>query len=304
MTVDAKPPRESVTVDSPWTLDRLVWPVPVVRFIELLATRTPMRFPDVDADTWSSLLSWETIREVLHASDIPAARVVVTRDGSPVMPDFFCSQGKVQAARLFDLLDRGYSMIIRRLEECHPPMAALSAHLQTVLGDRIRIALVSTTGAGGALQRHYDRGDVLALQLEGAKRWKLYDQPVDNPVMAGPAVDRSDEGVVEIDTVLNPGDRLFVPAGYWHRCENQGERSVHLSIVFNPVCAQSVLSALARAMVLDPACRRPTSRLLDPADRAASVRELQSTLVQRLRSMSVEEMMAAYFSDVDRGGSY
>ncbi|HYE86581.1 MAG TPA: cupin domain-containing protein [Vicinamibacterales bacterium] len=283
------------------TLDQVLQPFTPVQFAEMLARRAPLRFPLTDARA-RPLLSWQQVIELLRSGAVPPARLQVTRDGDPVPSAFYVAGGKLQLQRLLDLLDRGYSLLIRHIEQSYPPLDELASDLEALLGERVRISLVSTTGDGGALRRHFDPGDVLAIQLEGAKRWRIYDQPADHPVPAGPCVERAVDGATELDTVLLGGDRLFVPAGYWHRCENQEGRSLHISIVFNPMCVQNLVEVIAQKLADDRSCRTPAVRSIDPAARRAALQQLKASMLRRIETMSIEEMAAAFLRD-DRPGA-
>lgn len=284
---------------APWTFDRIVTPFSAAQFAELLNRRVPLRFPAVDATLWSSLLSWDRVKELVESGAVSVSQIQVTRDGEPVPHAFYCAGRQLQPSRLFELVDRGFSLLIRHIERACATLGALTADIEATLGERVRVSLVSTTGQGGALQRHFDPGDVLAIQLEGAKRWRIYDRPVEHPIPAGPCVERAADGATELDTVLSSGDRLFVPAGYWHRCENQQGRSLHISIVLNPVCQQNLLAAVAQTLVADRECRRPGIRSVDRAARAAAIRGLKTGLQQRLDAMSIDDLTVAYLGNGD-----
>jgi lysine-specific demethylase/histidyl-hydroxylase NO66 len=297
-------PGDNVGGTSMWTLDSVIRPFTRSQFAEILERRVPLVFPALDPASATSLLSWHQVEGLLTSFAIPPKLVQVTRDGEAVPSPFYCLNGRLHPARLLALLDRGHSIVIKRVEQIYPPAAALKSDIERVIGDRVRVSLVSTTGSGGALARHFDRGDVLAIQLEGAKLWHIYDSPVENPVPASPDVERTADGGTERDVLLRCGDRLLIPSGYWHRCENQQGRSLHLAVVFNPLCAQVLLAAIAKALVADPECRRPESHRLVPADRAAMIAEMKEALLRRIETMSVDELADAYLSDNNPAGAY
>jgi ribosomal protein L16 Arg81 hydroxylase len=88
---------------------------------------------------------------------------------------------------------------------------------------------IVTTGAGGALHAHYDQQDLIILQVEGSKRWRIFGPRVLKPIKE-PASSVPPETPPILDTVLEPGDLLFLPAGYWHVCDNGPQRSLHLGL--------------------------------------------------------------------------
>lgn len=94
---------------------------------------------------------------------------------------------------------------------------------------------------------HTDRQDVLVFQTQGRKRWRVYAPPkrskgVDplNRGKAGDVLSFEELGKPMIDTVLQKGDLLYVPAGFPHTTDtshsidltsNEGqENSVHLTM--------------------------------------------------------------------------
>mmetsp|Transcript_30142 Transcript_30142/g.39702 ORF Transcript_30142/g.39702 Transcript_30142/m.39702 type:complete len:519 (+) Transcript_30142:46-1602(+) len=92
---------------------------------------------------------------------------------------------------------------------------------------------------------HTDKQDVFVLQTQGKKGWRVYSppNPADNlkvdPFQRGKGTDVLDlESLGEpiIDTVLSPGQMLYVPAGFPHTTDtvtdNEGgtDTSVHLTV--------------------------------------------------------------------------
>jgi bifunctional lysine-specific demethylase and histidyl-hydroxylase NO66 len=80
---------------------------------------------------------------------------------------------------------------------------------------------------------HFDDVDVYVLQVEGAKRWRVY------PPLSGHALPRyssrdfaDDEIGAPLRTVvLRPGDLLFLPRGTIHQADAlQDAHSMHLTV--------------------------------------------------------------------------
>jgi bifunctional lysine-specific demethylase and histidyl-hydroxylase NO66 len=83
---------------------------------------------------------------------------------------------------------------------------------------------------------HYDDHDVLILQIEGAKTWRVYGPEADVPPRLLPLRDRfSVDGLPEPnDLWLQAGDVLYLPRGQVHAAEAQEEPSIHLTIGIHP----------------------------------------------------------------------
>ena len=91
---------------------------------------------------------------------------------------------------------------------------------------------------------HVDSHDVLVLQAQGTKIWRMYevkDQlPLDysEVVMkcgARLATSRPRHGRPTFEVTLEPGDLLYLPRGVPHSAASQGEASVHLTVGLYPL---------------------------------------------------------------------
>lgn len=72
---------------------------------------------------------------------------------------------------------------------------------------------------------HYDKHDVLIFQVSGTKKWKISDYS-----------SRSSSKLKSIfEVVLQPGDFIFIPAGYYHEAKTFDSASFHLTFGFHEV---------------------------------------------------------------------
>lgn len=136
---------------------------------------------------------------------------------------------------------------------------------------------------GGAFHLHYDPEDLIILQVEGAKRWRIVGPAIANPVIGMRAPPAPAETEMLFDEVLNPGDALFVPAGHWHRCEGTGPRSMHLSIFLTPPTGWHAVRAMTDIMLADELFVRAATRLPDSGGFAALHAEVKERAIARIR---------------------
>lgn len=189
--------------------------------------------PRTGENRFAALLDWNALWRLIEDEIIPPEECRVTYGRRIVPPPFYTEQGKFNPERLARLFEQGISMIVVRLETYAP---ALSALLEDAASCGIRIVeagAIVTTGGGGALKTHYDFRDIIILQVEGTKRWRIYGPRVQKPVRATHVKDPPRTPPI-LDTVLQPGDILFMPAGFWHVCDNGAERSLHLGLFLKP----------------------------------------------------------------------
>lgn len=90
---------------------------------------------------------------------------------------------------------------------------------------------LSKPGLARSTQLHTDKQDVLLVQSTGRKRWRVYrppppgDTPQYDPFARGKGTDHMSPKPEDllIDTVMAPGDVLYIPAGFPHETDTVGE---------------------------------------------------------------------------------
>src|SRR5690606_10782277 len=73
-----------------------------------------------------------------------------------------------------------------------------------------------------------------------------------------------------IDTVLEPGDCLYLPRGWVHSAEAQGETSIHLTVGVAPLTGHDVATAMIEALASEEELRASLPFGLAPVDAASA----------------------------------
>jgi hypothetical protein len=95
------------------------------------------------------------------------------------------------------------------------------------------------------LAPHYDDVEVLVLQLEGTKSWKLYHPSLSLPRAHSGDFDHSEIGEPFRTVDLQPGDLMYLPRGVIHEARTSDTTSVHMTIsVYQKTAWIDFLSAL------------------------------------------------------------
>ncbi|MFI1284354.1 JmjC domain-containing protein [Streptomyces sp. NPDC020858] len=94
---------------------------------------------------------------------------------------------------------------------------------------------------------HWDDHDTVIFQLEGAKRWNLHGATRTDPLRLDVEAPEKPEGPPLAEVVLQAGDVLYVPLGWWHAVAAAQGRSPHLTCGLTPAtklhpppCARNV----------------------------------------------------------------
>lgn len=121
-----------------------------------------------------------------------------------------------------DILDAELGILVSEIDQLFP---CVLSHCE---------AFWSRGGHGGneAYGAHRDRDDVMAIQIEGQKRWRIYNQQ-QRRFSGNSPLREAELGPLIADIVMSPGDVLFVRAGTPHWCTTPNDFSLHLSVDLN-----------------------------------------------------------------------
>jgi len=153
----------------------------------------------------------------------------------------------------------GASLLLTRLQKRRKEIALCCRAVEEAFV-RHGVVLVARVGANAYLtppnasgfKVHNDGHDVIVLQLEGEKRWRLYDFSQTLPLESDPAVLEEPPEPSE-ELVLSPGDALYVPRGLFHAAETRGSHSLHITLSIHVLTQRDLVQ---RALDGVPALRR------------------------------------------------
>jgi bifunctional lysine-specific demethylase and histidyl-hydroxylase NO66 len=237
--------------------------------LPLLSRRAqlPGPFDDLmDLDAADELLSRRGLRT-------PFLRMV--RDGEVVRSSQFTGSGgtgaevadQVRDDRVADLFAGGATIVLQALHRNWPPLIDFADRLAGELGHPVQVNAYFTPPSSRGFSAHYDVHDMFVLQLAGSKHWTVHSPVHPNPLRNGPwnqhavavaqataeeeAVARAlAEEEAVLDTVLEPGDVLYLPRGYLHSATSLGTTAAHLTVGVHTVTRFALIEALC-ALVAD-----------------------------------------------------
>ena len=190
-------------------------------------------------------------------------------------------------------------------------MIDFCTRLAAELGHPVQANSYVTPPSSRGFSAHYDVHDVFVLQLAGRKHWTIH-APC-SPTRC--ATSRGGSGPPRspprrrssrvIDTVLEPGDALYLPRGWLHAATALGEVSAHLTVGIHVVTRFALVEALAALVADDPALRATLPLGIDVADPAALAPHLdavRAALAEALGRVSDEAVARRVRRRVWSGG--
>ncbi len=178
----------------------------------------------------------------------------------------------------------GATLVLQALHRTWPPLVDFGTQLAGELGHPVQINAYITPPQNQGFAPHYDVHDVFVLQVAGRKRWTIHAPVVQAPLAAQPweqrraAVAARAAEAPLIDTVLEPGDALYLPRGTVHAAQALGEMSIHLTVGVHPVTRYQLVRHLLDLAQDDPQLRTSLPMGVDLSDPAVLAEHLATTL--------------------------
>ena len=224
------------------------------------------------------------------------------RKGTAAVPldAFLREDGLVDLPNLFAAVDAGATLVLAQFHEMHAPLMRFCRGLEQVFLHGVQANIYLTPPGAQGFRVHYDTHDVLVLQVQGEKRWRLWsDQPVPYPTRRTPwPGDIEPQGEPET-RMLRAGETLYVPRGVLHDAAAQegDEPSLHITVgLMDPSFASVLRLAVDLLEEREPALRRsfPTWRL---AEGPGALAELARPLAAQLAEPAALERAALALLD-------
>jgi len=304
------------------SLDELLHPITSDRFMADYYGRKPLHIPAEAGAPKAALTDWAEFNQLLsRTSNWTANTLKLIRDGQPIPPDLYCEEVADQAGRMLRpspakvevFLSTGASLVANDIHTLTPGLRTLSAVLGRAFSGKVGANAYLSFGGVRAFATHFDLHEVFAIQVEGEKIWRLYENRAPDPVAFDVADDQlpawfeRTRGRPMMDVHMKPGDVLYLPRGWYHDALAQPGASLHVTWSVTPLYGRILFALLESAALQDPAFRA----WLAPAgqDGGGPLRAQLAALGQKLATLAAhpqfaDEIAMAQERLIDRPASY
>ncbi|WP_369137676.1 cupin domain-containing protein [Modestobacter versicolor] len=246
--------------------------------------------------TFTDLLDLDAVDELLSRRGLRTPFLRIAKDGAVVDAKRFTSpQGagaevadQVSSDAVLRLFAEGSTVVLQGLHRLWPPLIDFAGQLAADLGHPTQVNAYVTPPSSRGFSPHYDVHDVFVLQVAGEKHWTIHEPVLADPLRTHPWTDRAAEVAAAaerapvIDTVLRPGDALYLPRGYIHSAVALGEISAHLTVGVHSVtrwgAVESALDLVRTLAADDPSLRGSLPLGVDLADPDATTEDVAAVL--------------------------
>ncbi len=154
----------------------------------------------------------------------------------------------VNAEKIFTLFDEGASIILGSAEHSFDALRSFCNSIGQELFSRVQANIYITPPNSQALDAHFDTHDVLVMQISGKKTWRLYDCPIEKPILEQQydvnKYIRPDQASIEF--TLSQGDIAYIPRGWVHDAKAHSQSSVHITLGLHNVQAINAFDVLRK----------------------------------------------------------
>jgi hypothetical protein len=276
----------------------LIAPVPLDRFESDVFGRRPLHIPAPTGGPSKRILNWQRMNELLAVhSHWTEANLKLIMNSRPVQTEFYIDdvktlggpQPRADPAKVDLFLAMGASLVANSLEDISPEARAVTAALSGHYSAAANANAYCSFAAVQAFASHCDLHEVFAVQCEGEKDWRIYQNRADVPIVTptgddAQAVIDSAKGRILMEVRMRPGDLLYIPRGYYHDALATSEASLHVTFAVAPFTGRILFRLLEDMAMEDRAFRdylpdaRRESRALE--DRLESLARSMSDLLR------------------------
>jgi ribosomal protein L16 Arg81 hydroxylase len=292
----SKPSSQHVAID----FDQIIAPISRERFFADYWTKKFLHLQGPKS-RFAPLLPWEELNHILEWHPPPQPQLRLFQEG--VMVDLRryidgpVGQLKLNAGGLITALAQGATMILDSVHEVAPAVAHLTASMQKTLGCDCVANLYAGWRTQKGFEVHWDPHEVFVLQLSGRKRWQVY-----GPTRLHPLGDDSEKaappsGPPIWEGIMNDGDLLYLPRGFWHVAYPLDEPSLHVSWGAQPPTGQEFLHWWMRTMRRHTQARVALTRMSDPESRKTFVAEM----IQLLQTSAKGDPLGDFLGNQEAG---
>jgi 50S ribosomal protein L16 3-hydroxylase len=194
---------------------------------------------------WAAPLATAAVFERLLED--PRADVLLARDGKP-------HERPASLERARALFADGYTWVVRSAERVDADLAEAGRKLASDVHGVLQIQLYRTPAARQGFGWHFDAEEVFYLQGAGRKRFRLrrntqHPSPLLHAMPEQLSAEHETTPISE--HVLEPGDCLYIPSGFWHVADAL-EETASISIGVLAPCPLDALGLVLRELAADP----------------------------------------------------
>ncbi len=250
-------------MSEPWLDDPLGYVIGAERVADFFARiyeREALVVHHNDPNRFAGLISIEAVDRAVTCLDLKEGQLSLADASHETdSSQYIDAADFIDRGAVADLHRRGATIILNQAHQFDPALARLCRGLEHVFSSHVQTNIYLTPPSAQGFRTHYDNHDVLVIQIEGEKAWRLYDKPVDTPYRGeGFEHSKHQPGELRQEFLLKAGDCAYVPRGLMHDARTSGDAaSLHVTVgLITRTWADLMLEAVSEVALRSPELRR------------------------------------------------
>ncbi len=248
-----------------FNLAQVLSPLDVAGFFKEYWEQNLLYISRENPDYYSELLTMNNIDQIISSFGLryPSLRLVKNGVSTPSskytynMPwggDSFSQV--IDREVVFSEFYSGSTVVMQALHNNWLPLALFCRNLETFFNYPVQTNIYMTPKHSQGFSAHYDTHDVFVLQVAGAKRWRIYEGPIQLPdrSQAFKATETT-PGKLLLDQELKAGDMLYLPRGFIHEGLTSDSDSLHITVGIISYTWVDLFNEAVSLVKADPAFR-------------------------------------------------
>ncbi len=192
------------------------------------------------------VLGLEDIDRLLSYVKIPITHFDLSKDSSPIPKESYCIGSEIDIQKALAQHREGATIILNGAHDWCEPLQRLRLAAETTFLFPAHVGLWLTPPETPSTTPHWDTHDLFILQIEGAKRWRIYEASYMLPLANETFIPGVQEvGPLRCEFMVRAGDVLYLPRGTIHGPQAT-EYSVHATLGVHVTRWADVLTELIR----------------------------------------------------------
>jgi ribosomal protein L16 Arg81 hydroxylase len=253
-------------------------------------------------EKFSHLLSLQSLDRILTYNRLEYPRIRMSKSGEPLPVESYLrtsvSRKGIRASRIFgsgihSQLEEGATLIVDGVDELSEQVRVFAESIECVLKEKITANAFLGKGKTNGFKTHCDDQDVFVTQIIGRKYWKVYGMsrtfPLSEEIFGG--LTPSDELLWE--GFLEQGDVLYLPRGWWHLVNSDGNMSCHITFGLGYKTGIDFLDWIKTQLIDEELMRKNIPRF----EGTEALLRYTDKIVALLRKKITTEAMLSYFNE-------
>jgi hypothetical protein len=226
-------------IDGRFGLADVVAPVSLPEFFQTYWEQRPLHLARGDSGYYDGLFSvadldvllaqsrprYPQLRVATKDRPLPIAGLLEAGWASPVIPGQALDD---DMSYLYGAYADRYTVIVE-LELLWRAVSHLCRDIDETLHHKATAELYLTPKDAQGFDLHFDPYEVFILQIEGAKRWQVYEPVHQLPISEALLKPSQVQGPPLVDATVEAGDLLYIPRGFPHQGFTADTFSLHIS---------------------------------------------------------------------------